>query len=56
MVAKYESAKPDGYLATRNEVYRDREKKLEARSVAEQDVLRNLPPQTMENYGKKLDK
>lgn len=53
MGAEYTSNKPDGYLSTRNEVYRDREKKLEIRTVKEQDALRNLPPQTKANYGKK---
>ncbi len=53
MGAKYESQKPDGYLSTRNEVYLDRGKKLIARTMKEQDALRNLPPQTKENYGNK---
>lgn len=56
MGAEYVSPKPDGYLSTRNEVYRDREKKQQVRAVAEQDALRNLPPQSKENYGKKVDK
>ena len=53
MGAKYESPKPDGYLNIRNEVYRERCKKLEERAYKEQDALRNLPPQTKDNYGKK---
>ncbi len=53
MSAKYESEKPDGYLKTRNAVYRDREVKQEARTYAEQSALRNLPAQGKENYGKK---
>ena len=56
MGAKYVSDKKDGYLSTRNEVYRDREKKLEVRATERQDALRNLPTQTKENYGKKQDK
>lgn len=53
MGAKYESTKPDGYLATRNNVYLDREKLQEARAYAEQGASRNLPAQSKENYGKK---
>lgn len=53
MPANYVSPKPDGYLSIRNEVYQDRRKKLEMRDVKAQDVLRNLPSQTKENYGKK---
>lgn len=56
MSAEYVSPKPDGYLAIRNEVYQDRRKKLEARAMQEQAVLRDLPPQSQANYGKKLDK
>ncbi len=56
MGAEYVSSKPDGYLKTRNEVYRDREKKLEVRTMEEQAALRNLPPMSKENYGKKVDK
>lgn len=53
MSAKYESEKPDGYLGTRNNVYLDREMKQRERTFAEQSQLRNLPPQSKENYGKK---
>lgn len=53
MSAKYESTKPDGYLATRNNVYLERERLQEVRTYAEQGASRNLPPQTKENYGKK---
>lgn len=53
MSAKYESEKPDGYLKTRNAVFRDREAKQEVRTYAEQSALRNLPPQSKANYGKK---
>lgn len=53
MSAKYESTKPDGYLATRNNVYLDREIKQEVRTMKEQGACRNLPPQSKENYGKK---
>ena len=51
MSAEYVSSKPDGYLATRNEVYRDREKKLQVRTMQEQSALRNLPAMTHNNYG-----
>lgn len=53
MSAEYTSPKPDGYLNTRNEVYRDREKKMQVQTMKEQDALRNLPAQSKENYGKK---
>lgn len=53
MSANYTSNKPDGYLRTRNEVYRDRERKMQERTMAEQSQLRNLPEQTKENYGSK---
>lgn len=53
MSAKYNSPKPDGYLKTRNAVFRDREEKLQERTFAEQSVLRNLPAQSKANYGKK---
>ncbi len=55
MSAKYTSPKPDGHLATRNAVYREREQKQQVRTFAEQGALRNLPPQTKENYGKKKE-
>ena len=56
MGAEYVSSKEDGYLKTRNEIFRDREKKLQVRTFEEQGALRDLPPQSKENYGKKVDK
>jgi hypothetical protein len=53
MSAKYESEKPDGYLKTRNAVYRDREMKQQVREAQEQAQLRDLPAQSKANYGKK---
>lgn len=53
MGAKYESEKPDGYLKTRNNVYLDREAKQQSRTAQEQAQLRDLPPQSKANYGKK---
>jgi hypothetical protein len=53
MSVNYSSPKPDGYLVVRNEVYRDREIKQRVRTFAEQGVLRNLPEQSKQNYGKK---
>lgn len=53
MGAKYESDKPDGYLKTRNAVFRDREAKQQVRTFEEQSALRNLPPQSKQNYGQK---
>lgn len=53
MSATYESPKSDGYLKTRNNIYLDRERKQQVRTVEEQSALRNLPPQSKENYGKK---
>ena len=53
MSAEYTSPKPDGYLNTRNEVYRDREKKMQVQTKKELDVLSNMPAQSKENYGKK---
>lgn len=53
MSAEYTSPKPDGYLKTRNNVYLDRERKLEERTFAEASALRNLPEQSKANYGKK---
>lgn len=52
MGAKYNSQKPDGYLSTRNNVYLDRQSKQQTRTFAEQGALRNLPEQSMANYGK----
>ena len=54
MPANYVSPKADGYLSTRNEVYRDREVKQVVRTFAEQSALRNLPAQSKANYGKKV--
>lgn len=53
MGARYVSDKPDGYLKTRNNVYLDREAKQQERTFAEQGAGRNLPEQSMANYGKK---
>lgn len=53
MGAKYVSQKPDGYMATRNNIYLEREKILEVREMKEAGASRNLPEQTKENYGKK---
>lgn len=53
MGAKYNSQKPDGYLKTRNAVYRDREMKQQERTAQEQAQLRGLPAQSKANYGKK---
>ena len=52
MGANYTSPKPDGYLATRNNVYLDREQKQEVRTFSEAGACRNLPQQTKKNYGK----
>lgn len=51
MGAKYESTKPDGYLKTRNNVFLERESKLQERTVREQRELRDLPAQSRANYG-----
>ena len=56
MSANYTSNKPDGYCSTRNEIYQVRQAQLQDRAAREQEVLRNLPPQTKENYGKKTSK
>jgi hypothetical protein len=53
MGAKYVSDKPDGYLKTRNNVYIDREHKQQQRTAQEQAQVRDIPPQTKANYGKK---
>ena len=53
MSANYTSPKPDGYLATRNNVYLDRGMKQEIRTYQEAGACRNLPAQSKENYGKK---
>lgn len=51
MSAQYESSKPDGYLKTRNAVFREREAKQEMRTFEEQGACRNLPAQSKQNYG-----
>lgn len=56
MSANYTSPKPDGTLATRNEVYQDRRKKLQARDMEQTTKMGQLPAQTRENYGKKTYK
>ncbi len=53
MSAKYTSQKPDGYQATRNNIYLEREQKQETRTYKEAGACRNLPVQSKENYGKK---
>lgn len=53
MGAKYESPKPDGYKSTRNNIYLEREVKQQERAFKEQGALRDLPPQSAANYGKK---
>jgi hypothetical protein len=53
MGAKYESEKPDGYMATRNNIYLEREMIQQQRTYAEQGACRNLPEQSKANYGKK---
>ena len=53
MGAKYTSPKPDGYQATRNIIFLEREMKQEIRTYAEAGASRNLPAQSKENYGKK---
>ncbi len=53
MGAKYTSPKPDGYQATRNNIYLERERLQEVRTYKEAGVSRNLPAQSMANYGKK---
>lgn len=53
MSAKYVCEESAGYLATRNEIYRLRAMQLEQREAKAQAVLRNLPEQSKENYGKK---
>lgn len=53
MGAKYESPKPDGYKSIRNSIYREREQKQQERVYQDASALRNLPPQSKANYGKK---
>ncbi len=53
MGARYTSPKPDGYQATRNNIYLEREMKQEMRTYKEAGACRNLPEQSKENYGKK---
>jgi hypothetical protein len=52
MGAKYVSQKPDGYLRTRNNIYLERGTLQQARELAQQEAGRNLPGQSMVNYGK----
>ena len=49
----YQSPKPDGYQSTRNNIYLEREVKQQKRTYKEASALRNLPPQSKVNYGKK---
>ncbi len=53
MGAKYVSPKPDGYQATRNNIYLERGAKQEVRTYVEAGASRNLPAQSKQNYGKK---
>jgi len=53
MGAKYVSTKPDGYMATRNNIYLERGYKQEIRTYKEAGACRNLPEQTKANYGTK---
>ena len=53
MGAKYQSPKPDGYQATRNNIYLERENKQEIEVYRHAGASRNLPEQSKENYGKK---
>jgi|GEM_PF-3571868 hypothetical protein len=48
--AKYVSNKPDGYMAIRNNIYRDRQVKQKQMAFELQGACRNLPEQTKENY------
>jgi len=50
MTATYQSPKPDGYLSTRNNVFRDRQVKQVVRTFDEQGACRNLPEQSKANY------
>ncbi len=52
MSAKYQSQKPDGYQATRNNIYLEREQKQQVRTYSEAGASRNLPQQSKANYGK----
>lgn len=53
MSAKYVSQKPDGYQAIRNNIYLEREAKQQKCVYEAASALRNLPAQSMQNYGKK---
>ena len=52
MGAKYTSPKPDGYKATRNNIYLEREAVQQVRTYKEAGASRNLPEQSKANYGK----
>lgn len=52
MGAKYTSNKPDGYMATRNNIYLEREAMQQVRTFKEAGACRNLPPQSKQNYGR----
>ena len=56
MSAKYTSNKPDGYQATRNNIYLEREARQQVRTFMDAGASRNLPEQSKENYGKKTYK
>ena len=53
MGARYTSPKPDGYKATRNNIYLEREAVQQVRTYKEAGASRNLPEQSKTNYGKK---
>jgi len=52
MGAKYTSQKPDGYLSTRNNIYLERESLQQTSTYRHAGASRNLPEQSMANYGK----
>ena len=51
--AKYVSNKPDGYMAVRNNIYRERQVKQKEMAFELQGACRNLPEQSRENYEKR---
>jgi threonine dehydratase len=53
MSAKYTSNKPDGYQATRNNIYLEREQTQQVRTFKDAGACRNLRAQSRDNYGRK---
>jgi hypothetical protein len=53
MSSKYTSPKQDGYQAIRNNIYLEREQVQQVRTYKDAGACRNLPAQSMANYGKK---